>query len=187
MIPSEVLDAMGESAVVRAILLHFEFLTDPKRIHLGYGPVKAGGHVWQGIGEAGGMQGLERASRGSAPQATFSLSGVDNDHLSAFLSQRTEVKGRKVNVYAQFYTQDLQPIDYLLLVYSGRMDRMSLRRSVSTSTVYVTAEQPFARRARVPNGTLSDRDQKRLFPGDRGLELIAQIENHKAYWPIIVA
>lgn len=178
--------ALGERVVVRAVLIDLDFTSQRERIHLGYGDVLAGSEVWRGIGECVAVQGLERAVRGQAPQARFSLSGVENKHIANFRSQRTEVRGRRVTVSLQIYDGDMRVIATPIHIYTGVMDRMTLRRSRLTSTIIVTAEQPFARRARVPAGSLSDRDQKRLYPDDRGLEQMAQMEHRATYWPIIV-
>lgn len=181
-----VLDILASADPVRAILLDLQFKTARKRFHLGDGPVRAGGYDWDGAGKAISISGLERSIRGSAPKATFALSGVENDHVASFLSQSSEVRGRRVVVYLQLYDRDRQPVDTLFRIYTGVMDKMSLKRGPFTSTLYVTAEGPFSRRTRAPAGTLSDRDQKRRFPDDRGLEMMAQVEINTPYWPIII-
>lgn len=186
--PETVRAQLSGREVRLAVLIHLDFRTTPKRIHLGFGPVRAGGFVWQGIGEVGAIAGLEQAISGTAPQATFTLSGVSTDLIAASLAASDEVKGRDVTVFLQFYDANLARLDEPQAVYAGVMDVMSYRVSgPSLATVRLTAESLFARRSKPMWGALSDRDQKRLFPGDRGLEGIARIQNKTAYWPIIVA
>lgn len=185
---SETVKAMLAGREVRvAILLHLEFKTQPKRIHIGYGKIRAGGFIWEGIGEAVSMEGLERAMGGTAPQAAFTLSGVSTSLLAATLAASDEVNDRPITVFLQFFGADNKPLDTPYATYRGMMDVMSFKRTgPALATVTLTSETLFVHRSRPIWGALSDRDQKRLYPGDRGLERIAQIPSRTVPWPIIV-
>lgn len=179
--------AMLAGQVVRfAVLLFADFKTEPVRYWLGHGDLSAGGYVWKGAGQVISMTGLEEAIGGIAPQATFTLSGVDPSLLNDALHASDEVKDRDIVVYLQFFDENGQNLDQPYALYSGIMDVMSVRYSGPTSaSISVTAERLFARRGAPFWGNLADRDQQRLFPGDRGLDRIAQIPSKVATWPII--
>lgn len=167
-----------------AILVFFNFLTTPKRAWLGDGDLYAGGFVWSGLGELGSIDGLDRPLGDTAPQATFRLSGVDGPVITETLAASTEVKGRDVTVYIQMFTDLLMPLDGPVAIYSGVMDVMRVTAAGATSrTIEVTAETLFTRRSMPAWGYLSDRDQNRLFPGDRGLEFVPSMAAKTVVWP----
>lgn len=184
--PDTVAAQLAGQVVNVCVLAHFDFATNPMRVWMGAGDIRAGGQIWKGIGELGSMSGLETPIGGTAPQATFMMSGVSPELVADALNLSDEVKGRDVTVYVQFLDADLQTLDNPFAIYAGIMDVMSYTMTgPSTRTIKLTAESLFARRGTPLFGNLSDRDQQRLFPGDRGLDRIAQIPFKTATWPII--
>ena len=173
--------------VVRcAILVHFDFTSNPMRIWSGFGDIEAGGHTWTGIGQLGSISGMEAAIGGIAPVTTFTLSGVDPVLLAETLNASDEVKGRDVTVFVQFFDEELTPLDSPYTIYAGTLDVMSLSMTgPSQASIEVTSETVFTRHGLPMWGSLSDADQNRLHPGDRGLEMIAQVPFKTAIWPII--
>lgn len=173
----------GET-VLFGILVRFDFTTAPRNLWLGSGRLLAGGEFWDGLGELGSISGLESAIGGTAPVATFSLSGVDAALVPAALDSAHEVKGREVVVYVQFFGADSQALDDPFSVYVGTLDVMRIKaQGAGLRTIEVTAETLFARRAMPPWGYLTDRDQQRLFPGDLGLEFVALMISKTVTWP----
>lgn len=176
--------AVAGRTVRAGILVAFDFLTIPRNLWLGHGQLWAGGEFWDGTGELGSISGLESAIGGSAPETSFSLSGVDPGLLAEALSSSDEVKGRDVTVYLQFFDEDMQTLDAPVSIYAGTMDVMRVRVQGPTSaTISVTAETLFARRAMPIYAYLSDRDQQAIYPGDLGLSLIAQMTSRSVEWP----
>jgi hypothetical protein len=172
--------------VTVAILGHFDFGSEPMRLWLGDGPIRAGGFVWQGIGRFASISGLESAINGTAPVATFALSGVDASLINRVKEAAAEVKGRDVTISLQFFNEEIVPLDGPYAFYAGVMDTMALTMSgPDKAAIEVTAESVFARRGLALWGNLSDRDQNRLHPGDRLLESIPFIPFARETWPII--
>lgn len=183
--PQTIAVYLAGSVVRQALLVHFDFLTRPMRLWLGHGTLDAGGHEWSGLGEFGGISGIESAIGGTAPQVTFTLSGVEPKLVTAGLSASEEVKGRDATVFLQFFDDTLQPLDAPYAVWLGTMDVMRVKaEGADRRTIEVTAETLFTRRAIPPFGFLSDRDQQRLFPGDRGLEQMPAMTNKSVQWPL---
>lgn len=184
--PDTVAAQLRGQVVNVCMLAHFDFATNPMRVWMGFGDLNAGGFTWKGIGELGGVSGLETPIGGTAPTATFTMSGVSAPLVADALNSSDEVKGRDVTVYLQFLDGGLLPLDDPFAIYAGIMDVMSYTMTgPSTRTIKLTAETLFARRGTPLFGNLSDRDQQRLYPGDRGLDRIAQIPFKTATWPII--
>lgn len=183
--PQTIAAALAGEAVRASMLVHFEFATTPMRLWLGDGVLDAGGETWQGLGRLGSISGLEQALNGTAPMATFTLSGVEPSQVAVALDSSDEVKGRPVTVYLQAFGADWQTLDEPYAVYSGVLDQIRIQTKGPTSRVVeVTAESLFARRGLPPFGYLTDRDQQRLYPGDRGLEQVPTMANKTVAWPM---
>lgn len=183
---SETIAAALAGETVRAsFLVHFDFATTPMRLWLGDGTLSAGGETWQGLGRLGSISGLQGPRNGSAPMTTFALSGVEPSHVALALGSSGEVKGRPVIVFLQVFDAAWQTLDQPYAVYSGVLDQIRVKAQGPTSRVIeVTAEGLFARRSLPPFGYLTDRDQQRLYPGDRGLELVPTMANKSIAWPM---
>lgn len=181
-------DAAGAAAlrgdtITAEILAFFDFATAPQRVHSGFGPLSAGGVVWQGMGGLGTVSDIESAVGGIAPVVTFTLSGVGPEIANDVVNAKTEVKGRDCYVYLQLYGPDLTPLGDLYTLYRGVMDRLIHTASdASTWTATLTAETRFSRRGLPPFGNLTDRDQQARYPGDPGLFDVGAMINRRRPW-----
>lgn len=182
--PQTIAEHLAKRVVRASYLVHFAFATTPMRVWIGTGALVSGGQTWSGIGTLGSISGIESALGGTAPVVTFGLSGVDPTAVAKALDASDEVKGRDVTIFLQFFDDASQPLDAPYAVYAGTMDVMRVKAQGPTErTVEVTAETLFARRALPPFGYLSDRDQQRLYPGDRGLEYMPSMAAKTVNWP----
>ena len=181
--------ALAGTVVRCDLLVFFDFRTTPMRLWPGFGVLHTNdGHDWSGLGELGQIGDLESAIAGGAPQTTFTLSGVDTNLIADAMNQSSEVKGRDVTVYMQFFDADFQCLDNPYAIWTGLMDVMSVKQTgPATCSVELTAESLFARRALPPLGMLTDRDQRRFYPDDSGLSQIALMPHKTVTWPIIKA
>lgn len=171
------------SVVNRAVLVKLEFTSATQYLFEGLGQLAAGGTWWTGFGELVKVEGLEQPMRGSAPVATFTLSGVDPNFVSYASNSASEVTGRPISVYIQFLSERLKALDNPVAIYTGTMGVMTFsgtgprERSIS-----VTAESLFSDRASAPYSFLTDVDQKARYPGDRGLEFAGSLRNKTVNW-----
>lgn len=176
--------ALAGRTVRVAQLVHLDFTSQAMRLWLGHGRLLAGGQEWSGLGEFGSISGIELPLGGTAPVTTLALSGVEPDLVGKALSSSAEVKGRAAVVSMQFFGETWQTLDNPYAILTGAMDRISIAGAgPDTRTIEVTVEWLFTRRAIPPFGYLSDRDQKSLYPGDRGLEQMAAMQNKVVTWP----
>lgn len=166
------------------VLAFFDFKDAPMRVHPGSGRLRAGGEIWQGVGQLGSVSDIETAVGATAPLTTFVLSGTDPVILQDVVEAKERVKGRRCTVGFQFFDNfTLAPVGPLVTVFRGRMDRLiHVGQDATTWTAKLTAEGLFTRRALPPCGNLSDRDQQRLYPGDTGLTQVPALQNRTRPW-----
>lgn len=183
-----IFDAAGAAAlsgdtITAEVLAFFDFLDAPKRVHAGFGPLAAGGFVWEGIGGLGSVSDIESAVGGVAPVVTFTLSGVGPEIANDVVNARTQVKGRDCFVYLQLFDPNLAPLGGLYTLYRGVMDRLVYSApSADERKATLTAETRFSRRGLPPFGNLTDRDQQTRYPGDPGLFDVAAMINRRRPW-----
>lgn len=183
-----IFDAAGAAAlrgetITAEILAFFDFRDDPRRVHGGFGTLRAGGYDWQGLGGLGAVSDIESAVGGIAPLVTFTLAGVGPEIARDVVEARSRVKGRACAVYLQLYGADLAPLGGLYTLYRGVMDRLvHVAGSLNAWTAQLTAETRFSRRGLPPFGNLTHADQQRRHPGDDGLFDIAQMINRRRPW-----
>jgi hypothetical protein len=184
--PDTISAVLAGKTVRLDLLVMFDFASGPMRLWQGFGTLQTNdSNTWQGIGQLGQVSDLESSIGGNAPQARFTLSGVDPTILAEALDPQ-EIYGRDCNVYMQFFDDSFNCLDNPYVIWAGLMDTVKITQNVDTCQVEMTAETIFARRAKPPFGTLSDREQQKFFPGDGSLAGIPALMNKTAIWPVIL-
>lgn len=174
--------AAGQRVGVAA-LFEFEFLSKTVRFWDGLRTLKtADGREWNASGQLISASGLEQSRDLSAPQATFTLSGVDSELIAFAAGNEQQVTNRPMTVYLQFLSDRFECFDNPVAVWSGIMDRLSFRAGTGTQTITLAAETLFYKRIRAQYAYMTDRDQQARWPGDRGMEFMPTLRNKTVTW-----
>lgn len=182
MLPSVVREIAAGNRVAAAMLFEFEFQSGTQRYSDGKGRLQIDGEEWLGLGEMLSVSGLEQSVGMSAPQATFTLSGVDAFLLNVAANGSSEATGRPCCVYVQFLKPDGTPLDNKIALWPGIMDTVALSAGVGRQTISLTAETLFVDRVRAPWGLQTDTDQQARWPGDRGFEFTPSLIFKTVNW-----
>lgn len=182
---NDVTAAAAAGQTVRAsMLFYFDFTTGARRFWAGFGDLEAGGETWIGAGQLIEVEGLAAATGTVAAATTFTLSGVDADFVALARNTSDAVKGRRVRVYLQFFTEGWQPLDEPVVIWSGIMDVMQYTaEGPGLRRITLTAELIWTDRNRPPYGLLTSADQKARYPGDKGLDRTASLAQKTIAWP----
>lgn len=191
--PETIMLALAGGKVSCAPLVHFDFTSEPIRLWRGHGKLTTNdGYDWLAIGQLGAMAGITQAVNGQAPEASFTLSGVDADIVRLARDEfDDEVRGRLVRVLVQFFGVDDEGdpdnqrcLDNPYPVWAGRCQkpRFVLEEGGERS-VTVTAESIFSTRRRPNAAMYTDRDQQARFPGDKGFEFVGSVLRKTLTWP----
>ena len=180
--PQTIREYLAGTKVECSFLFAFEFASDTVRLWAETGRLDTNdGESWFGIGSFGEASGIEQAVNGEAPEATFTLSALDQD---IFLKCRdewdSEGRGRWVRAYLQFYGVDdaadphnQRPLDLPYPIAAFRMLRPNFAfTQEGERSVAISAETIFALRSRPRHAMYTDADQQARFPGDRGFEFV---------------
>lgn len=177
-------EALRTGKVGHVVLVHMDFLNNPKRWWSGFGDLSLGGHTWQGVGDLVSMSQITSTYQTSAEQVTFEVAATP-EMLGLAMNAKSQVRGRAVNVMMQLYTMEPEvargsPIS----LYSGTMERMPWSASGPTERrLRLECEGLFFRRNAPPRGRWTDSDQKTRYLGDRGFERLPLYSaNYESRW-----
>jgi hypothetical protein len=182
---SRSLDALNEAAVEQTVVApvlfaDLDFPSGHVRVHSGIGTITWGGYDWLGVGTFGDVNGLEESAELERKTVTYTLRGVPNDLISVVLGE--DYQGRTDKVYIAFFdTTTYQMVATPHLLHTGKMDVSTIRES-NTCTISISSESRIAAWKRPTVRRLTDAEQKRRFPGDRGLEFVSQASQKEIVW-----
>ncbi|NGO50421.1 hypothetical protein [Allomesorhizobium camelthorni] len=164
-------------------LFELRFLSKTFYLHNGGGQLKSkDGQEWTGLDGAGRVSGLGASSIGNSRMVQIGLDAEDADIKTLFQDQRTEVEGRKIVVWGQFYDEDLTPLDPKFHHYTGYGDRLQMqKRGPRSRSMDLKIEDFFARRRRSAHAVVSHADQQMRDPTATGFiyqpEMVDKILN----------
>lgn len=184
---------LSGAKVLCATLVRFEFASETIRLWRGNATLRTkDGALWQAIGQLGDISGIEQAVNGEAPQASFTLSGVDASIIHLAREEfKTEVLGRRVVVSIQFFgdpdgddPDNQRPLDLPYAIWAGRCLAPTFSFSpTGERSIAISAESLFSLRTRPRYAMNTDRDQQHRFPGDLGFEFAPTLVNKVVTWP----
>lgn len=192
--PDTIARALAGSKVQMAPLVKFDFTSEPMGLWRGNGKLRTNDDAqWLGIGALGSMTGIEQAVNGEAPEASFTLSGIDADIMRVARDEfEAEVRGRLARVYIQFFgvedaedPDNQRPLDMPYPIWAGRMlePTFDIVADSGERSVKISAESIYSLRSRPRYSMLTDRDQQHRFTGDKGFQFVAKLLNKVLTWP----
>lgn len=173
-------NAAAAGAVVPALLGHFDFSGGIVRVWSGVGDLSWSGDTYTGLGDLVAVSPVQETNETRANSLSFTLNGIPSALVTRILAEG--YRGRAAKLWLALFNTSGAIIADPLLLFSGRMDQCKLADSGETATCTITAESRLVdlQRPRVRRRT--DEDQKSLFPGDRGFEYVAGLQDREVVW-----
>lgn len=181
--------AAAESTVRIALLVELQFRSATMRLWDGAGKKTVAGVEWQGVGGFGSVEGLQQLRTTESQKITLKLSGVTADMIALAKASRADVEGRPCYIWTQLFDADWQPVGPRIATYRGLMQRIKLERQGARDldggmrACALEVENPFAARARPPNGRYTDADQQSRYPGDTFCSYVPLQQGMTLRWP----
>ncbi len=145
----------------------------------GYGDIAFGGDTYVGGGDFLGISPIAETSEIEAKGVTISLSGISSTLIAAALTEAYQ--GRSAKVYFGTISSGAVVADPYLM-FSGRMDVMTIDEAGDTSDITVQVESRLIDLDRARNRRYTSEDQKIDYPNDKGLEFIADLQDKEIVW-----
>lgn len=175
--------ACAAQQVAPAYLVELVFDSAPLRLWSGVGDFTWAGKTFLGAGTFGGISEIEETAKVAANGIELTLSGIPSSMIS--LAMAEHYRGRRAYVWLAFFstagvtaTLIADPVP----VFAGRMDTMRISDSGQTSAIALSCESRLIDLQRPRERRYTDEDQQELYPGDRGLEYVAGLQDKSVFW-----
>lgn len=174
--------ATAVAADVTSPILLVEALFDsgPVRVWSGVGTLTWAGLSWIGTGSLLSISPVEETQELRATGATFTLSGIPSDMLSLALAE--PYQGRPVRMLFGLLDQTGVVIGDPVQIFGGRCDVMTIDEGAETASIEVTAESRLLDLERPRERRYTPEDQALTYPGDKGLDYVASIQEADITW-----
>lgn len=137
------------------------------------------GHVWYGLGQLGSIDPVPEFSDLQMTGVSLSLTGIPSDMVSRVMGEHYQ--GRSCKLWFAPLDSDYRVLADPVLVFSGRMDTPDIQLG-ETASISLTAESRLTDWERPRIRRYTNEDQLAEYPGDRGLEFVAQMVEKTLVW-----
>lgn len=134
-----------------------------------------------GVGQYGSMSVVEESSELKNYSIDLNLRGIPNDIIASALG--ADYQGRPCRVWFGLMEADFAVIADPTLWFDGLMDTMNIQLG-EEATVTLKAQSRLARWEEAQNVRYTNEEQQNRFPGDKGLEFVAQMVEKEIVWKI---
>lgn len=181
MLPPALVEAVSQRVVEPINMLMIDWPSGPVYMHSGIGEILYDSQVWVGVGNLGALSAVRNDSNLGAATMTATLSGIDNDTITALVSE--DVVNRVVDRYLGFIGEDGRLID-AVKVFSGRIrvpgfgDRHGDEPTITLEVVSKLVDWSKSRPDRY-----TDESHRRNYPNDMFYQYVAQMAERSLHWP----
>lgn len=163
------------------------YSSDQLRIWTGYHTISIDSEDYIGGGTLIQLDSVNESADIKATGITVSLSGLDSSILSSAITQ--VANGVPAELYFGVLTTSgsgasasTTVVDTPYLLFEGFLDEINIADTGDTSDISFTIENKMVILEKPVDRRYTDQDQKNLFPGDKGLEFIADIQLKAIAW-----
>lgn len=182
--------------VIEIIFLEMLFDTDPVRVHTDIGTITADGRdasrnvvsnaQWQGVGDLGGVGTVEQGEVLS-PFAVECLLSINSEAAGSILEEinTQDWRNRPANLYfgtRDYLTGAINDPDNLVPIFQGKIDAFETTDGQEISLASVRLESNLREFSKPSMLRFSDATQQRRYPGDLGMQYVAQMVNNTVRW-----
>ncbi len=139
-----------------------------------------GGFAWTGLGDFGAAAPIYETASGEVKGVALTLSGVPNELIATSLAE--DYQGKRCQIWFALMDDANALIGTPIRVYFGRIDTMAIESRADQSAITVTVEPPTVDWMRPRAGRFNNEDQQNRWPGDRGLEHVADMVEVDILW-----
>jgi len=200
-VTQNVLDELNKDVIYPFFAIELLFDGDEVlRLWTGVGTLVFQDVSWYGTGSLLQIDTIEETSEIAAKGATVTLSGVPSEVLSLALSE--PYQGRQAKIYFGTFTQGSllqEDSAYILLqgggkisledrrtelteIFAGYMDQMNIEEAEGGSTIQLTIENKLIDLERPRTARFTNAYQKYLYPNDKGLEFVEDLQTKELFW-----
>lgn len=172
--------AIGETVVKPVVLCELDFPSDAVYFWTGQGAITWDSKTWDGAGRAANFSMFPETTDGSSQGVQIDISGIDSGDINDITQD--QYQGAAVNIWIAMLNSSGAVIGDPFKIFGGIIDTGEINDNGSTATISINAESKLINQIRRIQNRYTDQDQKRLYPGDKGFELIGKIQDKSFVW-----
>lgn len=165
--------------VSRAWFGEFDLPSGYQRLHSGVGRVTAGGFEWRGVsdpigGQMVGVSQIEDPRFGQAAKVDITIGGVNVDFYKSVKQDARDIEGRAAKIWFGMFDPETEGLIMFKPVFPrGYMSAPTLtRQGIGVRQIGLTIEGIWQAQNYPFGGKWTAADQRRRYPGDKGLDLV---------------
>ena len=172
----------SEAAEIAAVVLlaKLEYDGGTSFVNTGVSTITYDGDDYLGVGDFGGMSGVNETSEVQESSVTLTLSGVDSGLISVAFNE--DYQGRPATLYMGFLDGDHALIDDPVIIFKGRMDTQNISIQGGTGTISLTVISAQAGILKSIERRYNNQSQQSLYTGDLGMEFVSQAKEKPVTW-----
>lgn len=165
-----------EADVLRPIIMiHGEFDSGDLRFWTGVGDLVYSGDTYTGSGDLLKMNSVSETQSLTANNVAFELSGLPSSIVAIALAE--DYQGRPITAYFAVLDQDFNIIADPYVIFSGKMDVMTISDNGKEAVITVNCESDLIILKESGERRYTPEDQKQDYPGDLGLDFVPIIQD----------
>lgn len=200
-LPESVLLSLEDDVIYPFFAVELKFDGDKVlRLWTGVGTLNHEGQEWVGTGNLLDIETVEETTEIAVKGATLTLSGIPTEVISLALTE--PYQGRVCNIYFGSFVSGkvlLESSSFIQLedgskiilednstnfteIFSGYMDQMNILESADNSTVELKVENKLIDLERQRIARYTSSYQKSIYPNDKGLDFIEDLQDKEVLW-----
>lgn len=166
-----------------ALLVSMEFTGGTQRVTTAPVSVVEGGDTYTALGGSGSVsQWTESADTGD-DKVKLGITVANSAYLALALGSVQTYRNKRASIYLALFDDKFQLVGNKVLRWSGKMEKVNIRREENGGTVEMVCSRTGMPRSRVAQGLrMTDAQQQKLYPGDYGLQYVRVLIEKPAMW-----
>lgn len=173
--------AISAEVVAPILLFEADFPDGMVRMWSGVGPIVVDGETWQGLGGLISVEPSAESTDGAASELSVSVSGLDDDFFDPVMVDGFQGRSARM-LFGALDTETGALLGDVYTLFEGTMEEDEVSDDGSSSTVRITASNGLADLLRPRQERYTHESQQALYPGDRGLEFVATMQDVDIKW-----
>lgn len=172
-------ERLGAPHIARSWFAELDLPSGVSRLHNGIGNLTMGGHEWIGVtdpvrGQLVAIQDVEDPRFGQATSLSITLGGANKEFLKSVHATAAQIEGRRADIYFGVFDGETgEAVIGLKKLFPGFMSAPSIHwQGIGSRTVELTIESMWSSQNFPFGGKWNGADQRRRFPGDKGLDFV---------------
>jgi len=159
------------------------FSPDKLNLWTGYNNIFIDSETYVGSGNLLSISNIEETGEVRATGAKIIISGIPSSIISEVLTETAE--GVVTDIYfgvLETSSNATAVVDTPHKIFSGYIDTMSISETGDSCSILFSVESKLISLERAKDRRYTDRDQKELFSGDKGLEFVDDLQDKEIVW-----